>query len=66
MDTQTKEWIDHSSYEILLKYWRFAVLGDIMLQGEIGKYYSKVMFAKRDALADGGVSASKNVGWNQQ
>jgi hypothetical protein len=48
MNEQTKNWIDSASYEQLLSKWRHAALGDIMFQGETGKYYSTVMFRKRD------------------
>jgi len=64
MTEATKKWIDESSYQTLLQKWRYAAVGDMLFQGETGAYYSKIMFAKRDALADGGVSASKNVGWD--
>ena len=64
---EMKKWIDSNSYETLLRRWRFAPAGsDPIFQGEIGDYYSKVMFKKRDALPAGEqVSASKNVGWEQ-
>lgn len=59
-----KEWIDGSSVETLLRRWRFSPSGDHMFQGELGDYYKKVMFEKRDALPPGeAVTASKNVGW---
>jgi len=59
-----KEWIDGSSYETLLHRWRFSPPGDPIFQGELGAYYKKIMFEKRDALSPGeAVVASKNVGW---
>ena len=65
MDSKQKDWIDKASYETLLRKWRFAPTGDPFLQGEVGEYYSKVMFEKRDALPhDQQVRASKNVGWD--
>ena len=63
MNEQTKKWIDNASYQDLLAKWRFAPIGDPMLQGEIGEYYSKVMFAKRYECDH--VQASKNVGWDK-
>ena len=62
LDQKTKEWIDSSSYEELLRGWRFASLGDKTFSGESGKYYSKVMFEKRDKCDH--VAASKRVGWD--
>ncbi len=64
---EMKKWIDSASYETLLHRWRFAPAGgDLMFQGEVGDYYSKVMFKKKDALPAGEqVSASKTVGWEQ-
>ena len=58
------EWIDKASYEDLLRKWRFAPSGDPFFQGETGKYYSQIMFAKRDALPhEEQVRASKRIGW---
>jgi hypothetical protein len=61
MNEQDKLWIDNASYEDLLRKWRYATLGDHMLQGETGEYFSKVMFAKK--MNCDHVQASKNVGW---
>lgn len=58
-----KKRIDGMSYYQLLDKWRFAPVGDPMFQGELGKYYSKVMFAKRDADPAGAVADSKVLGW---
>ena len=57
-----KKWIDEFSYEDLLRRWRFTT-GDTIFQGDNGKYYSKVMFEKRDAEPDGGIAVSKRIGW---
>ncbi len=57
--------IDDRSYEALLYQWRFAPSGSDLFVGLAGEYYSAVMFAKKAALADNGVSASKNVGWER-
>ncbi len=64
MSPEQKQWIDNASYETLLSKWRVAPFGDQMFQGDAGAYYAKVMFEKKAALADNGVSASKNIGWN--
>ena len=64
MDESTKKNIDESSYETLLRKWRFAPSGDPIFEGETGKYYAEVMFRKKRALPAGeAVTASKNVGW---
>ena len=61
-----KNWIDNASYESLLNKWRFAPAGSEWFQGEIGEYYQKVMFRKRDEVgADAAVQASKNIGWEK-
>lgn len=64
MTPEQKKWIDEASYVDLLQKWRFAPVGDPMFQGDTGDYYSKVMFEKRAKEGDGGVSASKMVGWD--
>lgn len=58
-----KAWIDNSSYEELLKKWRFAPIGDPMFQGELGDYYKKVM-AEKAKLVDT-ATCSKRVGWEK-
>jgi hypothetical protein len=59
-----KAQIDSEDYESLLRRWRFAPAGSPMFQGEVGDYYSKVMFKKRDALPAGEqVRISKAAGW---
>lgn len=64
MEKEMKNWIDNSDYESLLKKWRFAIAGDMFFQGEIGKYYSNVMFRKRNELDSAEqVRISKAVGW---
>jgi hypothetical protein len=55
--------IDNMSLYELLSKWRHAVVGDEMFQGEVGDYYAKVMYAKRDADSAAWVSASKSIGW---
>lgn len=59
-----KEWIDNASYEELLKRWRFSSVGDTIFQGEIGKYYSKIMSEKKNNLShEEQVRISKNIDW---
>lgn len=58
-----KEWIDNATYGVLLSKWRFATIGEPILQGEAGEYYAKVMAEKRDADPGGAVQASKSLGW---
>lgn len=63
---EIKDTIDNMSYEQLLRRWRFADLGDPIFIGEIGKYYQKVMFNKRDDLTfDEKVKVSKRIGWEE-
>jgi hypothetical protein len=58
-----KKRIDSMSYYQLLDHWRFASAGDPMFQGEIGKYYSKVISEKKNADPAGAVADSKALGW---
>jgi len=59
-----KDWIDNASYEELLSKWRFAPIGDLFFQGEIGNYYSKKMAEKRKEMdISEHVKISKNIGW---
>ena len=63
MTPEQKKWIDEASLETLLSKWRFAKVGDPLLQDDTGQYFSKVMFAKRDADPDAWTRASKSIGW---
>lgn len=65
MTTEQKKWIDSSSFMTLLDRWRFAPSGDEMFVGETGEYYCKVMKEKRALESDGGVGASKTIGWSK-
>ena len=58
---QFKQWIDDASYEDLLRRWRFSEAGDPIFVGELGEYYKKIMFEKRDKTNH--VAASKKIGW---
>lgn len=76
MDPKLKEWIDNASDSALLYRWRFASLGDIIFQGEIGKYYIETLAKRRKALEDATDSRhslgtkwsdlSKEVGWDER
>lgn len=63
---ELKAWIDNATYEQLLRRWRFSPAGgDPIFQDEIGDYYSKVMFMRRDEIGpDAAVAASKSMGWD--
>lgn len=65
MTPEQKKWIDEATYIQLLDKWRFAPVGDPLFQGETGIYYKQVMVEKRRQELDGGVSASKVVGWEK-
>ena len=65
MNEKTRKYIDGLTLDQLLSKWRFAPIGDPMLQGETGDYFSKVMSEKRKAAGDGAwTAASKSVGWD--
>jgi hypothetical protein len=67
IDSNVKDWIDNSSYETLLKKWRYAPVGSPYFQGETGDYYAKIMAEKRDAVGDeAAVRASKNIDGGQK
>ena len=56
-------WIDHESYEGLLRKWRNAPAGDPFFKAGIADYYLAALRRKRDETPDGGVGASKRIGW---
>jgi hypothetical protein len=62
---EMKAWIDGASLYELLRKWRFAKIGDPFFQGEVGAYFSNVMFGKRDADPEAWTAASKAVGWER-
>ena len=61
MTPEEKEWVDNASYETLLEKWRFSPVGSPIFAGEKGKYFSKIMFEKKEKSDH--VAASKRVGW---
>ena len=62
MSDEIKKTIDNMSYTAMLQKWRFAPSGDTMFQGDIGDYFSKVMFEKKSKVDH--VQVSKNIGWD--
>ena len=56
-------WINAQSYEGLLRWWRFAPPGDPFFRGSVGKHYGRVMAERRAEQDDGGVAASKRIGY---
>jgi len=59
-----KNEIDKMDYESMLRKWRFAPSDDPFFQGDVGKYYSKVIAEKRSKVGnDAHVSVSKSIGW---
>ncbi len=64
MTTEQQNWIDNASYQDLLRRWRFAPVGDLMFQGDTGKYYSKKMAERRSEVGqDEHVRVSKAIEW---
>jgi len=58
------KWIDNATYEQLLSKWRFAEIGSLWFQGEVGNHYQKVMAKKRKEVGQAEhVRASKSIGW---
>jgi hypothetical protein len=60
IDQLTKDKIDNMTYYNMLYHWRFAPVGDAMLQEEIGKYFAKRM---SEIEPENHVEISKSVGW---
>lgn len=65
-EKEMKKWIDAASYEELLRKWRFAPVGSLFFQGEMGNYYDHVMRKKKAEIGnEAAVRASKNIGWDR-
>ena len=64
MTDEQKRWIDKATLHQLLGKWRFAPVGDPLVRGEVGEYFSKVMAEKRSADPSGWTQASKALGWD--
>lgn len=59
-----KDWIDTASYEELLTKWRFAPSGSPWFQGEVGKYFEKMIRKRKEEVGEAAaVAASKYIGW---
>lgn len=56
---EAKNIIDNMSHLALCHHWRFAPSGDLLLQGEIGKYFKQ----KLDAAGGFTPEISKQLGW---
>lgn len=64
MSDNMKSLIDGMSYQAMLRTWRFADSENPLIQGETGKYFSRVMTKKRlEVGEEGHVAASKEIGW---
>ena len=64
MTEEHKTWIDNASYFELLKRRRFSIDSALILSGESGKYYAKIMQQKKNELTNNEqVRISKLIGW---
>lgn len=59
---EAKTWIDNATLEQLLRKWRFETSGSKWFEGEIGKYYKKIMSEKRSKNPAEWTVASKRIG----
>lgn len=61
MNKEQKQRIDNMTRSQLCYMWRFAPVGEPLLQGDTGDYFAKVLKDK------GGFSPeiSKDIGWNE-
>lgn len=59
INKELKKVIDNMSHYELCEKWRFAKIGDYMLQGEAGKYFKK----KLDEAGGITPEISKQLGW---
>lgn len=65
-EKEMKAWIDKAPYQALLEKWRFAPVGSPWFQGEVGKYFEKIMRKKKEEVKEeAAVRASKNIGWDR-
>ena len=62
-EQEMRNWIDNASYEQLLSKWRFAPVGDPLLQGEMGDHYAAEFARRRNEDPARHVRASKKIGW---
>lgn len=61
---ERKKYIDSLPYEVLLSKWRFAYVGNELLQGETGKYWGERMaeLRSRPGGLDLHIRSSKDIG----
>ena len=63
---ELKKSLDDLTYSEMLKMWRFGHAPAEMFQDEVGDYFMKEMFRKRDLLPESEqVAISKNIGWKK-
>lgn len=62
LDETIKQQIDAMTYEEMLRKWRFAPVGDPMLQGETGTYFATRM-REIEPSREEKVRVSKKIGW---
>ena len=62
MTPEQKQQIDNMSQYELCKKWRFAKLGDMLLQDDAGEYFSKKLKEKGGFSPD----ISKSLGWDNE
>jgi hypothetical protein len=60
MTPEQKKQIDAMTQIQMAKRWRFAVVGDPLLQGDTGDYFAKV-FNEKGGMTPG---ISKMIGWD--
>ena len=59
-----KLWIDNSTYEELLRKWRFEPAGSPWFTGEVGLYFEEVLRKKQTEISSEEHSrTSKSIGW---
>jgi hypothetical protein len=62
-----KQWIDNSTYEEMLARFRFSPMGDPIMMGESGNYFTLVFMRKHNELTeDERVQISHRVGWDSK
>ena len=62
-EKEMRDWIRDADYYSLLHKWRFAAPGLPWFQGNVGKYYKKMLIKRRRAVGHSIAAAiSKRVG----
>jgi len=62
MTSDEKKWILEASMEELFRKWRFAPVGDSLLQGETGEFFKTEFFKRRDANPAKYTEISEKIG----